>query len=160
MTFPKVINYIVPMKNLIISCLLFASAFAFSQNHSNPMQTVERFFTAFHAKDSLGMQELFHPEARLMRSGQRQGKPMLTQNNIEKFIRSVALRADTPTWKEELGQPTVQQHQNLASIWVPFRFYLNDQLSHCGINHFSLVWMGKQWQIISLIDSGTKECTE
>ena len=40
-----------------------------------------------------------------MRSGQRQGKPMLTQNNIEKFIRSVALRADAPTWKEELGQP-------------------------------------------------------
>ena len=148
------------MKNLFTSCLLFASVFAFSQKQSNPMQTVEQFFDAFHAKDSLGMQELFLPEARLMRSGQRQGKPMLTQNNIEKFIRSVALRADAPTWKEELGQPIVQQHLNLASVWVPFRFYLNDQLSHCGINHFSLVWMGEQWKIISLIDSGTKECTE
>ena len=57
------------------------------------------------------MQELFHPEARLMRSGHRQGKPMLTQNNIEEFIRSIALRVDTHL-KEELGQPTVQQHQN------------------------------------------------
>ena len=147
------------MKNLFTSCLLFASVFAFSQKQSNPMQTVEQFFDAFHAKDSLGMQELFLPE-RLMRSGQRQGKPMLTQNNIEKFIRLVALRADAPTWKEELGQPIVQQHLNLASVWVPFRFYLNDQLSHCGINHFSLVWMGEQWKIISLIDSGTKECIE
>ena len=148
------------MKNLFTSCQLFASVFAFSQNQSNPMQTVEQFFDAFHAKDSLGMQELFLPEARLMRSGQRQGKPMLTQNNIEKFIRSVALRADAPTWKEELGQPIVQQHLNLASVWVPFRFYLNDQLSHCGINHFSLLWTGEQWRIISLTDSGTKECTE
>ena len=148
------------MKNLFTSCLLFASVFAFSQNQSNPMQTVEQFFDAFHGKDSLGMQELFLPEARLMRSGQRHGKPMLTQNNIEKFIRSVALRADAPTWKEELGQPIVQQHLNLASVWVPFRFYLNDQLSHCGINHFSLLWTGEQWRIISLTDSGTKECTE
>ena len=147
------------MKNLFTSCLLCASVFTFSQNQPNPMQTVEQFFDAFHAKDSIGMQEMFHPEARLMRSGQREGKPMLAQNNIEKFIRAVAQRADAPTWKEELGQPIVHQHLNLASVWVPFRFYLNDQLSHCGINHFSLVWTGKQWQIISLIDSGSKECS-
>lgn len=122
------------------------------------MESVERFFQAFHAKDSLGMQQLMSPKARLLRSTFKNGQAIVQENDLNRFIRAVATRKDSPKWEERLGQPIVQQHLNLATVWVPFRFYLDNTLSHCGYNAFSLSWDGQIWQILSLIDTGTKDC--
>ena len=146
------------MKKRIFLKLLFFFSFSFAQNKPNPLETVERFFSAFHAKDSVEMQAVFHPKARLLRSGIKDNQPVVVENNIEKFIRAVATRKDSPRWEERLGQAVIQQDQNLATLWVPFRFYLDNTLSHCGVNAFTMVWNGTSWQILSLIDTGTKDC--
>ena len=104
------------------------------------------------------MQAVFHPKARLLRSAIKDNQPVVIENNVEKFIRAVATRKDSPSWEERLGQAVIQQDQNLATLWVPFRFYLDDTLSHCGVNAFTMVWNGMSWQILSLIDTGTKDC--
>ena len=94
----------------------------------------------------------------LMRSTLINGQPIVQENDIKRFMRAVASRKDTPVWEERLGKPIVQQHLNLATVWVPFRFYLDDTLSHCGYNAFTLSWDGQRWTILSLIDTGTKDC--
>ena len=134
------------------------SSTVLAQNRPNPMESVERFFQAFHAKDSLGMQQLMSPKARLLRSTFQNGQAIVQENDLQRFIRAVATRKNSPSWEERLGQPIVQQHLNLATVWVPFRFYLDNTLSHCGYNAFSLSWDGQSWQILSLIDTGTKDC--
>ena len=146
------------MKHLLTLLLLGISSFALAQNRPNPMESVERFFQAFHAKDSLGMQQLMSPKARLLRSTFKNGQAIVQENDLQRFIRAVATRKDSPKWEERLGHPIVQQHLNLATVWVPFRFYLDNTLSHCGYNAFSLSWDGQSWQILSLIDTGTKDC--
>jgi len=130
----------------------------FAQERPSPFIAVESFFKAFHEKDSIAMQNSFLEKARLMRSGTQQGKPMVQISNLEQFIRSVATRKNFPQWKEHLGQPIIQQHLNLATVWVPFRFTLDGELSHCGYNSFTLVWDDMSWKILSLIDTGTKNC--
>ena len=130
----------------------------FAQERPSPFIAVESFFQAFHEKDSIAMQNSFLEKARLMRSGTQQGKPMVQISNLEQFIRSVATRKNFPQWKEHLGQPIIQQHLNLATVWVPFRFTLDGELSHCGYNSFTLVWDDMSWKILSLIDTGTKNC--
>ena len=130
----------------------------FAQERPSPFIAVESFFKAFHKKDSIAMQNSFLEKARLMRSGTQQGKPMVQISNLEQFIRSVATRKNFPQWKEHLGQPIIQQHLNLATVWVPFRFTLDGELSHCGYNSFTLVWDDMSWKILSLIDTGTKNC--
>ena len=104
------------------------------------------------------MQQLMSPKARLLRSTFKNGQAIVQENDLQRFIRAVATRKDSPKWEERLGQPIVQQHLNLATVWVPFRFYLDNTLSHCGYNAFSLSWDGQSWQILSLIDTGTKDC--
>ena len=146
------------MKKIILIGLIVCSTSLFAQERSHPMEAVERFFTAFHAKDSLGMQDVIHPKARLLRAAVRNKQSVVVENNIEKFIRAVAKRNASPTWEEQLGEPIVQQHQNLATIWVPFRFFLGGKLTHCGVNAFTLVTEGTRWKILSLIDTGTKDC--
>ena len=146
------------MKKIILIGLMLCSTCLFAQERSHPMEAVERFFTAFHAKDSLGMQEIMHSKARLLRAAVRSKQSVVVENNIEKFIRAVATRNASPTWEEQLGEPVVQQNQNLATVWVPFRFYLGGKFSHCGVNAFTLVTEGTRWKILSLIDTGTKDC--
>ena len=138
--------------------ILLCCAFSCAQMRPSPFTAVERFFEAFHAKDSLGMQNSFVPEARLLRSGMKNGQATVQENDIKGFIRAVATRKATPTWEERLGEPKIQQHLNLATVWVPFRFYLGEKPSHCGYNAFSLVWTGEAWKILSLVDTGTKAC--
>ena len=128
------------------------------QERPSPYTAVEGFFAAFHAKDSTGMQQVISPKARLMRSTFKNGQPIVQENDIKRFIRSVATRKDIPAWEERLGQPIIQQHLNLATVWVTFHFYLDNTLSHCGCNAFNLSWNGQQWTILSLIDTGTKDC--
>ena len=130
----------------------------FAQERPSPFSAVESFFKAFHEKDSIAMQNSFLEKARLMRSGTQQGKAIVQISNLEQFIRSVATRKNSPQWKEHLGQPIIQQHLNLATVWVPFRFTLDGELSHCGYNSFTLVWDDLNWKILSLIDTGTKNC--
>ena len=130
----------------------------YAQERPSPYSAIETFFKAFHAKDSLGMQNSFVPEARLLRSGTKNGKVAVQENNIKSFIRAVATRKEIPTWEERLGEPRIQQHLNLATVWVPFKFYLGGNLSHCGYNAFNLIWTGEVWKILSLIDTGTKDC--
>ena len=144
-------------KNILIGLMLYSTGL-FAQECSHPMEAVERFFTTFHAKDSLGMKKIMHPKARLLRAAVRNKQSVVLEYDIEKFIRAVATRNATPTWEEQLGEPVVQQDQNLATVWVPFRFYLGGKLAHCGVNAFTLVAEGASWKILSLMDTGTKDC--
>ena len=147
------------MKHLFILCYL-ATAMAMAQDRPDPMHTVESFFKAFHEKDSQALQNHFAENARLLRSSNKNGLPIEQENDIVGFIRAVATRKDSPTWEERLGKPVVQQHQNLATVWVPFKFFLGNQLLHCGYNSFILSWSGQRWQIVSLIDTATKTCSD
>ena len=147
------------MKKTFILILILCGKGLFAQERPSPFIAVESFFKAFHDKDSVAMQKSFLENARLMHSGgTQQGKSILQVSNLEKFIRSVATRKNSPQCKEHLGQPIIQQHLNLATVWVPFRFTLDGELSHCGYNSFTLVWDDLSWKILSLIDTGTKNC--
>ena len=87
------------------------------------MESVERFFQAFHEKDSLGMQQVMSPKARLMRSTIKNGQAIVKESDINRFIQgSLPQEKNVPVWEERLGKPILQQHLNLATVWVPFSF--------------------------------------
>ena len=146
------------MKKVQLLWVALYCTLSMGQERPSPYTAVESFFAAFHAKDSTGMQQLMSPKARLMRSTLNNGQPIVQENDIKRFIRAVATRKDTPFWEERLGKPSIRQHLNLATVWVPFRFNLDDTLSHCGYNAFTLSWNGQQWTILSIIDTRTKDC--
>ena len=140
--------------------LLLTSVQLSAQDHPNPYTAVENFFEAFHSCDSLALQQAFSTKARLMQSNDENGKSSLRISAIDRFIKAICRRPETPIWEEILGNPVVQQHQHLATVWVTFQFYLDEQLSHCGINAFTLIWEDDRWKILSLIDTNENVCTD
>ena len=141
-----------------IHLILFTLLFLEINAQTSPYNAVERFFDAFHTKDSIVLQEAFASDARLQRAEIRNGISVVRNSSIPNFIKAVSNNPESAIWDERLGDPIVQQHQNLATVWVPYRFYLNNQLSHCGFNSFTLVRLNSVWKILSLIDTSSQEC--
>lgn len=61
---------------------------------------------------------------------------------------------------EQIQFETIRIDGPLALVWTPYRFYLNGQFSHCGVNSFQLVRFSGQWKIQYLIDTRRKQGCE
>ena len=123
---------------LILCGILFSSVEA--QEPSAPFGAIEDFFKAFHNKEAKVLSTAFSESAVMQRAVHQEEESVLIQQDISNFIKRVASRPDTPEWEEVLGTPVVQQSANLAIVWVPFRFYLDD---------FPLVTIPKKGKLVN-----------
>ena len=140
------------MRLVVLFFILFFQV-GFGQQPQSPFKAVQDFFEAFHHQDLKALSHSFSSSAVLQRATYTEGQSILRNQDVSQFINRVVTRPDNPIWNEVLGKPTVQRASNLATVWVPFRFYLDQELSHCGINQFTLFWDGAQWKILHLIDT-------
>lgn len=126
---------------------------------TDPIEVLYSFFDAFHEKDSIKLKKMLSADAKMYRIGNnRMGTPVRKRASVPHFISAVASRPASPVWEERLGRPIVHQDQNLAVIWVPFKFFIDKKLIHCGINMFTLFWDGNNWVITELSDTNSKNC--
>lgn len=88
-----------------------------------------------------------------------EGKMQVYTENFEEFVRFVG----TPTkdkYKEEIEFEAIHAEKSLASVWTPYKFYLNGKISHCGTNSFQLVKMAEGWKIQYIIDTRRRGCKD
>jgi Putative lumazine-binding len=67
----------------------------------------------------------------------------------------------TPTknkYEERIEFGHIEVEQSLASVWTPYKFYVNGKISHCGTNSFQLVKTAEGWKIQYIIDTRRKDC--
>ncbi len=87
----------------------------------------------------------------------RDGKWQVFTEDFNEFVTFVG----TPTkdkYKEQIEFDAVLSEASLASVWTPYRFYLNGKISHCGTNSFQLVKMEEGWKIQYILDTRRKAC--
>ncbi len=87
----------------------------------------------------------------------RDGKWQVFTENFSEFVTFVG----TPTkdkYKEQIEFHAVLSEASLASVWTPYKFYLNGKISHCGTNSFQLVKMEDGWKIQYILDTRRKAC--
>lgn len=123
--------------------------------------TVAQLFDAMRARDTTAMRALFHPEMRLhtvMRTGQDApaATHRLAETRLEAFLASVA--AATDVLDERVGLVEVRADDGLATAWMPYRFYVGDRFSHCGVNAMHLVLVDGRWRILSIVDTRRRGC--
>ena len=74
---------------------------------------------------------------------------------VEDFVSSIP-KYPKGSLDERIEFETIQIDQMLALVWTPYKFYFNNQFSHCGINCFQLVRFDSGWKIQSIIDTRRK----
>lgn len=124
-------------------------------------QTVNNMFTAMRKGDSTLLRStfakgiVFHSVA-----NKKDGTTVLANENPDEFIKAVG----TPhkgVWDERIVIADVKIDGDLASVWVPYKFYLDDKFSHCGVDVFQLMKTAAGWKIIYVVDTRRKDnCVE
>ena len=126
---------------------------------SRVLAAVQKLFDGVTAKDGEAMRAVLDPDARLVRTETRNGVPRTRPMSAADFVTRI-LEHDGPPLREKIWNSEVRIADNLATVWVPYAYYVGDRLMHCGQNAIQLAktdlgWPG--WKIIAMADTQRTE---
>ena len=146
------------MKKILLIILIPLISYSQNSENVNIKATIETFFDGFHQKDSLLMRSVLHEPFKLESVAVRDNKVSKRDLNGKEFISAVTQRSDSPVWKEKLLSYEINIDGPLANAWVKYEFWIDNKLSHCGVNSIHLLKDGLKWKIFSISDSRRKNC--
>ena len=118
---------------------------------------VDRLFDGMRQGDSTAVRAVFHPQARLLTTGIRDGQVALQEGSLDEFVRAVGTPHDE-VWDERIGEVEIRVDDPLATAWMTYRFHLGDTFSHCGVNAFQFVRGESGWQVVQITDTRRRDC--
>ncbi|MGM1056634.1 MAG: nuclear transport factor 2 family protein [Bacteroidota bacterium] len=149
------------MKILVCLLVLFTGFSVIAQETSEETaakNTVEAFFVAFHKQDSLALRELAHPSVTMQSIAEdEEGNVKLTTDTYSDFIKAISSIPEATKFEEKLHSFEIKVNGPLANVITPYSFFVNGELSHCGVNSFQLFKEGGIWKIIYIVDTRSKE---
>ncbi len=139
---------------LFIVMLVFSSSL-YSQNE-DVKQVIVNFFNGFHAKDSTIIKSVC-ADTMILQSISESSKGSELKNQSPKdFYRSIATIPANMKFEERILNYSIQVDGAMAHVWTPYEFYINNKLSHKGVNAFTLFKDNGLWKIIYIIDTRRK----
>ena len=153
------------MKILISILLLFPGISASAQELAEDVSvrnTIEAFFSAFHHQDSTALRHLTHSSVSMQSiSTNAEGETKISTESFDNFLKSILSIPESTKYEEKLHSFDIRTNGVLSSVITPYSFYVNGNLSHCGVNSFQLFKERGEWKIIYIVDTRIKEgCNE
>lgn len=150
------------MKKVIFSTLLLVAMTSINaQNEVEKTKiknVITTFFEGLHEGDSAKISATLHKDLKLQTtSTSREGKRVLRNELKSQFLKSIANKDPNTKYFEKLLSYDIKIDGNLASVWTPYEFYVNDNFSHCGANSFQMFNNNGSWEIIYLVDMRRRE---
>jgi ketosteroid isomerase-like protein len=151
------------MRILLLVIILFTSGAAFSQQTETDAikQTVNTLFDAMRKGDSTLLRSVFSKDMVLQSvSNNKEGKAILSTEKADGFVKAIGT-AHSAMYDERITFGDIKIDGDLASVWAPYKFYLGDKFSHCGVDVFQLMKTTDGWKIIYIVDTRRKDnCVE
>jgi hypothetical protein len=150
------------MKKVILFFLLLTTGYALkAQTATDSVKAaINQLFTAMRNADSASIVNCFaekHTLQTLVRD--KEGNMQTKTDLVADFGRNISkLQKNAADERIEFG--AIHIDGPLASVWTPYKFYLNGNFSHCGVNSFQLLRTKDGWKIIYLVDTRRKEPCE
>ena len=130
-----------------------------SEKQNTPEQLVKDMFEAFHKQDTLALYKFSAQDTPLLSvSKMPNGETSVKKETYAGLVKSIASIPAEASFEERIAGYKVEENGLLATVTTPYSFYYNGNLSHCGVNSFTLVKFGEEWKIVHLIDTRSKEC--
>ncbi|TKC00361.1 nuclear transport factor 2 family protein [Pedobacter cryophilus] len=152
------------MKTILIGLIVFFSFFAMAQTPEElkVKQSIEALFSSMASKDSVKIKSVMHQSARLQSASfDKNGKSVLKDDHVSDFLKQIASIPLSVNIEERILSFEIKIDGNLATAWTPYQFYVNNKLSHCGVNIFQLFKEeNNNWKIIQIADTRRKENCE
>lgn len=148
------------MKNIFTLLLLLATTGFFAQDAEKDevQKIIESFFDGFHKQDSVHIKKVVKQGAILQTIGMnRQAKMAVRTEDFSAFLKSIVSIPEAMKFEEKIKSYSIQIDGAMANAWTEYEFWVNGEMSHCGVNSFQLFKDEGKWKIIYLIDTRRKE---
>ena len=124
------------------------------------MNVIKVFFDGLAEQDSVAMMSVTDPGARLVLTSSRaDGSPLMRSIPMDDFV-NLILSAEPGSLLETYWDPSIRVHDNLATVWISYNFYVGETLDHCGEDSIQLFRSGEGWKIIAIADTQRREGCE
>lgn len=80
----------------------------------------------------------------------RQEQPVVSVLSNEQVLESAKDAKPVEGRKSRFGIPTVLIRDRIAQVWVPFQTSIAGELTHCGVDNFSLLKRHGQWMVTNM----------
>jgi hypothetical protein len=153
------------MKKLIVFVLAFLALTEIHAQENRKEEAIKNvidsFFEGLHYGDSSKIRTTIHKDLKIQTtSSTKDGIKVLRTQKAKDFLIAIANKKPENTYFEKLLSYDIKIDGNLASVWTPYEFYLNEKFSHCGANSFQLFDNNGRWEIIYLVDMRRRsDCT-
>lgn len=118
---------------------------------------VNSLFEGMRNGDGAKVKAAFADSALLQTIGRnKEGNTVIRNSPIQAFADFVS-KQQKGAADERIEFARIDIDGPLASVWTPYKFYLNGQLHHCGVNSFQVVRLGNGWKIQYIIDTRRME---
>jgi hypothetical protein len=143
------------MRNIFIT-ILFLASFTSNAQKQEIQKVIETFFEAFHARDSVKLKSICSDKLILQSISESPNGAKLSNEIAAAFYKSIASIPNEMKFQEKILSFSIQIDGAMAHAWTPYEFYINEKLSHKGVNAFTLFKENELWKIIYIIDTRRK----
>ena len=139
---------------ILLTAFIFTHTLVTAQTAEDSVKaTVNQLFEGMKNSDANTIRSAFADSAILQTIGRnQQGQTVIRTDAVNGFAEQVS-KATKGSLDERITFETVKVDGPLAIVWTPYKFYLNGNLNHCGVNSFQLVRINGTWKIQYLIDT-------
>lgn len=143
------------MKKVSFLILVLFFQFSFSQE-SEIQLTIGKFFNAFHQRDSIALKKVCSENLVLHSISESEKGAKFSVEKASNFYKSIATIPLSMKFEEKILSYKVQIDGTMAHVWTPYEFYMNDKLSHSGVNSFQLYKENDGWKVVYILDTRRK----
>ena len=141
------------MKKLfILSFIIFLTSELFAQQTSTDAikRTINTMLDAMRKSDSTLLRSVLAKEMELQSvAADEMGKVSLSTKSANDLVTQIGT-PHAAVYDERIVFGSIKIDGPLASVWAPYKFYLGDTFSHCGVNFFQLARIEGGWKIIHI----------
>ncbi len=143
---------------LIVLTLTFFLNEVYAQSSEDSVKMViNKMFAAMKSADGAMLKSTFSDSIVFQSIGRsKEGVAVVRNENPDGFIQQVG-KSTPGSLDERIVFETIKIDGPLAFAWTPYKFYYNNQFSHCGVNSFQLVKLNGEWKIQYIIDTRRKQ---
>ncbi|WP_415060789.1 nuclear transport factor 2 family protein [Flavobacterium sp.] len=144
------------MKFKLMLLLNLFILFSAKAQESEIQLTIGKFFNAFHQRDSIALKKVCSENLILHSISESEKGAKFSVEKAANFYKSIATIPLSMKFEEKILSYKVQIDGTMAHVWTPYEFYVNDKLSHSGVNSFQLYKENDGWKVVYILDTRRK----
>jgi hypothetical protein len=142
---------------LALLTILFSINTNAQNDETTIKQTINRLFNGMRQSDTAMIRSAFAPEGILQTVVKnKEGKVFIQSEPLDSFIAFVS-KPHKEVYDERITFDLIKVDGDLAIAWTPYKFYVDEKFSHCGVDSYQLVKLNGEWRIQYLIDTRRRQ---